>query len=53
MEFAAEAGRERSEGIPLLLRSSYEAPFGTFSGTLAGIELADGLGVMERHTALW
>jgi hypothetical protein len=53
MEFAAEAGRERREGIPLLIRSSYEAPFGTFSGTLAGIELVDGLGVMERHEALW
>ena len=53
LAFAPEAGRARSDGIPLLLRSDYEAPFGTFSGSLEGLELAEGLGVMERHEALW
>ena len=27
--------------------------FGTFSGSLDGIELTEGRGVMESHTALW
>lgn len=53
LSFAPESGRARSDGIPLLIRSEYEAPFGTFSGSLAGTELAEGLGVMERHDALW
>jgi hypothetical protein len=53
IEFTPEAGRESSDGIPLLIRSSYEAPFGTFAGSLAGVELTEALGVMERHDALW
>ncbi|MDO8209439.1 DUF2804 family protein [Conexibacter sp. CPCC 206217] len=53
LRFAAEAVREREENM-LLVRSSYRQPFGTFSGTLpGGIALAEGFGVMERHTALW
>ena len=51
--FEPEAARERSEGVPWLFTSDYEAPFGSFSGSLAGLELASGSGVMERHDALW
>lgn len=53
LRFAPEAQRTRRENL-LLVRSEYQAPFGTFSGTLpGGIELAHGLGVMEHHTARW
>jgi hypothetical protein len=51
--FSAEAERSRSDRL-LIVRSDYQAPFGTFSGTLpGGIALARGLGVMERHRARW
>lgn len=53
MTFAAEASRARRERLPGVMRSDYEAPFGSFAGSLAGIELAGGLGVMERHDAVW
>ena len=53
LRFAPEAERSRSENL-LLVRSDYQAPFGTFSGTLpGGIELAHGLGVIEHHRARW
>jgi Protein of unknown function (DUF2804) len=53
LRFAAEAQRSRRENL-LLVRSDYQAPFGTFSGTLpGGIELARGLGVVEHHRARW
>lgn len=36
------------------MRSSYAQPFGTFTGTLpGGVTLAEGLGVLERHDAVW
>jgi len=37
----------------LLIRSRYRHRFGAFAGSLAGVELAAGLGVMEEHEALW
>lgn len=37
----------------LLIRSRYRHRFGSFRGSLGGVELADGLGVMEEHDALW
>ena len=37
----------------LVVRYSYRQPFGTFSGSLDGIELAEGIGVMEHHDAVW
>lgn len=37
----------------LLIRSRYRHRFGGFSGSLGGVELAEGLGVMEEHDALW
>lgn len=53
LRFTAGAARARTDDL-VLVRSSYEAPFGTFTGTLpGGIALAEGLGVMERHTATW
>ena len=52
LAFAAGAERARDENY-LLLRSTYRHRFGTFTGCLDGIELAEGLGVMESHDALW
>lgn len=51
--FSAEAVRARRDNM-LLVRSDYEQPFGTFGGTLDGaVRLAEGYGVMERHSARW
>lgn len=48
-----EAVRERDDNLGLL-RSRYEQPFGTFTGTFpGGLELREGYGVMERHDAHW
>jgi hypothetical protein len=53
LRFSAEATRARTDDL-LLLRSEYQQPFGTFAGTLeGGLELAEGRGVMERHSARW
>jgi Domain of unknown function (DUF2804), C-terminal len=58
LRFAPEATRERSERL-LVVRSRYRQPFGSFHGTLPGVDgrnsiaLADGLGVMEEHDAHW
>lgn len=52
LEFAAECERARNENF-LLVRSRYRHQFGSFSGSLDGIQLAEGLGVMEEHHALW
>ncbi len=53
LRFSAEAGRAHHEDRGLVA-SDYEAPFGTFAGVLPGAgELAEGLGVMERHSARW
>ena len=52
--FAAEATRRAHATTSALFRSDYVQPFGTFTGTLpGGLELAEGRGVMERHSALW
>lgn len=53
LEFDREAERSRSEGIPPLVSSEYRAPLGTFSGSIGGLELASGIGVMESHEARW
>ena len=52
LDFDAECERARSDNL-LLLRSSYRLRFGSFSGSLDGLPLADGLGVMEAHRAVW
>jgi hypothetical protein len=52
LEFATESKHARDENF-LLLRSRYRHCFGSFSGSLGGLQLTDGLGVMEEHDALW
>jgi hypothetical protein len=53
LAFAAEATRARTDDFGLVA-SDHEQPFGTFSGTLpGGVTLAEGFGVMERHSARW
>jgi hypothetical protein len=52
LAFAAESERARNDNL-LLFRSRYRHRFGTFSGRLAEIELAEGFGVMEEHEAVW
>ena len=53
LNFSAETERTHHEGIPLLARSDYEAPFGTFTGSLNGLPVDSALGVMEAHDAIW
>jgi hypothetical protein len=53
LSFTPEAERAHEQNL-VLVRSSYRAPFGRFAGTLeGGLELVEGLGVMERHEAWW
>ena len=53
LRFSAEAERARRDRIGPFA-SDYRQPFGTFAGRLpGGVELAEGFGVMERHTARW
>ncbi|HET6997614.1 MAG TPA: DUF2804 family protein [Solirubrobacterales bacterium] len=52
LEFASESAHARDENI-LVIRSRYRHRFGSFSGALAGIPLAEGFGVMEQHDAVW
>lgn len=52
LDFNSECERARSENL-LLIRSRYLLRFGAFSGSLEGIGLAEGLGVMESHDAVW
>jgi len=52
LRFEAEAERAHDENF-LLIRSRYSHRFGRFAGSLGGVELAEGFGVMERHQALW
>jgi len=50
--FEGEAERVAKENLGYL-KFRYRQPFGTFSGSLAGVDLASGIGVMEHHDALW
>ncbi|HPZ95968.1 MAG TPA: DUF2804 family protein, partial [Mycobacterium sp.] len=52
LEFHAEAERARHDRL-LLIDSKYRQPFGTFTGSIAGITLRDGYGVMEHHDVRW
>jgi hypothetical protein len=52
LRFDSESAHARDENF-LLVRSRYRHRFGSFSGSLGGIDLAEGLGVMEEHDALW
>ena len=50
--FAADAERQAEENR-FVVKYSYRQPFGRFSGSLAGLELAQGIGVMEHQDAVW
>jgi hypothetical protein len=50
--FDAESERVRDDNL-LLIRSRYRHLFGTFRGSLGGVELEQGFGVMESHEAVW
>lgn len=52
LRFAAECERARNENL-LVVRSRYRHRFGSFSGSLEGLPLTEGLGVMEEHDAVW
>jgi Protein of unknown function (DUF2804) len=52
LDFSGGAERSRDDNF-LAIRSTYRHRFGTFSGSLDGIDLAEARGVMESHTALW
>jgi hypothetical protein len=52
LRFAPEAVREHAQNL-LVVRSRYRQPFGTFSGRLGDLELAEGYGVMEDHDVRW
>jgi len=52
LEFSAESERSRNDNF-LAFRSSYRHEFGSFSGALGELDLAEGLGVMEQHDARW
>lgn len=54
LEFEFRDGAERRRDDELgIVRTNYLHRFGTFSGSLDGIELAEGRGVMEECRALW
>jgi uncharacterized protein DUF2804 len=53
LNFTAETQRSHHESIPLIARSDYDAPFGTFTGSLMGLPVESALGVMEAHDAVW
>jgi hypothetical protein len=52
LDFDSESAHARDENL-LIVRSRYRHRFGSFSGSLGDIDLAEGLGVMEEHDALW
>jgi hypothetical protein len=52
LDFTTESRHSRDENL-ILLSSRYRHRFGTFAGSLAGLELAEGFGVMEEHDAVW
>ncbi|HEV2857798.1 MAG TPA: DUF2804 family protein [Solirubrobacterales bacterium] len=52
LDFATESRHSHDDNY-LLIRSRYRHRFGSFGGTLGGLTLANGLGVMEEHDALW
>jgi hypothetical protein len=52
LDFASESAHARDDNY-LVFRSHYRHRFGSFAGTLGGLTLAEGLGVMEEHDAVW
>jgi hypothetical protein len=52
LDFNSDAEHVRNDNF-LLIRSRYRHRFGSFNGALGGLDLAQGLGVMEEHDARW
>ncbi|TMK56114.1 MAG: DUF2804 family protein [Actinobacteria bacterium] len=52
LRFATESEHTHDDNY-LVIRSRYRHRFGSFTGSLGGVELAEGLGVMEEHDARW
>lgn len=52
LHFSGESEHTHDDNY-LLIRSRYRHRFGSFSGSLGGVELREGLGVMEVHDAVW
>ncbi len=52
LDFSSESAHARDDNY-LVFRSRYRHRFGSFAGTLGGLALAEGLGVMEEHDARW
>lgn len=52
LDFASESAHARDENF-LLFGSRYRHRFGSFTGALGEVPLAEGLGVMEEHDAVW
>jgi hypothetical protein len=52
LNFTPGSERVRDDNL-LVFRSSYRHLFGDFHGSLDGVELAEGFGVMEQHDAVW
>jgi hypothetical protein len=52
LRFAAESERARHDNL-VVFRSRYRHRFGTFSGSVDGVDLVAGHGVMEEHEAVW
>ena len=52
LDFHKEAERKAAQNLGIVAYD-YVQPFGSFSGSLAGIELESALGVMEYHDARW
>jgi hypothetical protein len=52
LHFAGESEHTHDDDY-FVIRSRYRHRFGSFTGSLGGVELAEGLGVMEEHDALW
>ncbi|HEX3040995.1 MAG TPA: DUF2804 family protein [Solirubrobacterales bacterium] len=52
LHFSGESEHTHDDNY-LLIRSDYRHRFGSFGGALGGVELVQGLGVMEEHDARW
>jgi hypothetical protein len=52
LDFTPGSERARPDNF-LVFRSKYRHLFGQFRGSLDGVELAEGFGVMEEHEAVW
>lgn len=52
LQFHSETERSRHDRL-VVIDSEYRQPFGTFTGSIAGVALRDGYGVMERHDVRW